>query len=179
MAFLLFGLAMTACSRPSPKVEGPPPVIEVEQPDELVNVGGAEPVLKSPGELQPAAQFLNQVPISFEVNRAPVAPKVIASVVMLPAPSMNAEQLREVKLSLSLTAEEAGALKVEFVAPDGAVFDRREANFEANVLVPQTLEFSLPIAGTWVHTQAMTGVWTARALFNGETVAASTFEVTP
>lgn len=93
------------------------------------------------------------------------------------ADRLSPKSLRSVTVGFDLVGANPGVLAVEFVAPDGQVYERRELGLEGSAFRTQHVELELAVGGTWIDTQEMNGHWTAHAYLKGEEVAVAGFEV--
>lgn len=71
------------------------------------------------------------------------------------------------------------SIVVEFVAPNGFLYERREKQVDESPFVAQTLRFDLMVAGTMIDQSVMTGDWNVRYFLDGQPLAASPFELKP
>jgi hypothetical protein len=121
-------------------------------------------------------------PASSPVLPAPqvaAAARVITPTLLVkPKLAQTLSQVREVLVSFDI--QHAGKPReavVEFVAPNGSVFDRREQR-----LVPTTgdalaLDFTLPVGGTLIESARLAGAWAVRLYLDGNLVVTRSFQL--
>lgn len=76
-------------------------------------------------------------------------------------------------------AEGRRTLAVEFIAPGGFPYERREKELKGSAFETQLIEFDLPVAGTMIDTSRMSGKWSARFFLDGQPLATRTFDLLP
>ena len=72
----------------------------------------------------------------------------------------------------------AHQLFAEFGAPGDVTYERKSASIEGDGFTPRTIDFVLPVAGTMIDAQQLSGTWTVRIFHDGQPLAAPTFELT-
>lgn len=149
----------------------------VEQNTNLVKVL-PEPKVEIPGP--PAAEVY--VP-SERLEEALPPPKVklifVPTLSTEPPETTQVGLLREVRLSIDVQGLDPSALAVEFVAPEGNVFNRQVKQLNQKRTVRQQVDFTLPVAGSLIASSNLVGTWQAHVFHNDVEVAALSFEVTP
>jgi hypothetical protein len=153
-------LLLSGCVQNEPGTLAPPGRIEVSAPESLqrpVDVSGWEPLATT-------------------VPRRPTT--VTGSLVVLPAGATQVTQVRQITVHFDVAdALLPGPAAVEFLDPNGTPYQRDEAAITATVPV-ERLSFELLVAGTAIDANKLTGVWTARLMLEGKTLATQTFELT-
>ncbi|MFN7132152.1 MAG: hypothetical protein ACK4N5_08720 [Myxococcales bacterium] len=156
----LVAAAFTGCREPRPQqpaVETLPPQPLPDQPDP---VAPAEPVRLGPGAVVP-------LPLHLTVYVVPSVRAVGAE-----APSLAADEL--VFRAEVQNGTPGDVVVLELETPGGHPWQQLTA--EANG-TPLVAEFRLPVAGTWIQQQELTGRWTARYLVGGAHAATDVFEL--
>jgi len=157
-------LALSACAQPPAPVIDVPQAIRREKPP-VVPAAPVEAFEVRAVEAK-AAQSALPPPLA-------VTPKVEYH----RADRLSPKSLRSVTVGFDLIGANPGVLAVEFVAPDGQVYERRELGLEGSAFRTQHVELELAVGGTWIDTQEINGHWTAHAYLRGEEVAVAGFEV--
>lgn len=67
----------------------------------------------------------------------------------------------------------------ELITPSGDAYQRNVETLFGDVDQLQPVDFTLPVAGTFIQMRQLTGTWTARLSVNGQVVATQTFELAP
>ncbi len=92
-----------------------------------------------------------------------------------PAGSFSVESLETLVLTAEVVNGAPGAeVVLELDAPGEVPYQRLTAKLEG---APARAVFQLPVAGTWIHQNQMTGLWTARFLADGALAGTQTFEI--
>lgn len=142
---------------PNARVEVTPPELLQRAPDPVVEVG-----------LLPGASL-------------PVKPLAATGAVSVtPSGTSSVSQVRQITARFDLEgANVPGVAAVEFVPPSGMPYHRMEA--AVGVAPPELdrLTFELPVAGTAIDQNKLTGTWSVRLLVGGRQLAAQNFELTP
>lgn len=158
---LLLALAMVAGSAAGCR--------ELPTPPEHVETLPPQPLPSQPEEPQ---ELLPLLPIVVE-PKLPVWVRPMVETV--PAGSYSVAELETLVLSAEVVNGEPGAeVVLELDAPGEVPYQRLTATVEGD---PARAVFELPVAGTWIHQNRMTGIWTARFLADGAVAGTQTFEL--
>lgn len=155
--------ALPACVQPpASQLERPPPVglTEVE-PQPAPPAVAAEPRLEGQVVLEPAAP-----------------PFSLTSKLELPVQKRRSF-VGSVALTLTVVGAKPGLLAVEFVTPQGQVYERREHRLNGRVHDTQEARFELPVAGTWIDSAALHGTWQVNVTLDDVALRTLEFEVAP
>jgi len=97
----------------------------------------------------------------------------------------EAQALREVKINVWWDLAGAQTQRLELFAPDGALYRRVSASFDANAL-PRTqgrvlVQTPLPVGGTWITEYSLFGTWRVDVYLGGQTspVTSASFVLNP
>lgn len=114
-----------------------------------------------------------------EPTRAP-PPQLAFSVVSEPTDATNLREVRDLVVYVHVSGTWASNdIGVEFISPSGNVYERQARSIEDSLQSEQVLAFRLPVAGTFITANAMSGIWQARVWMNGLERAAQPFELKP
>ncbi len=118
-----------------------------------------------------------------EVDGASQVPQAIIAIrptlVTEPLNTTQVSELREVHVTVDVSGVDPSELALEFVSPEGDVFERQTARLTERRTVAQSVEFLLPVAGTLIASTQRVGTWQARLFHDGAPVQTLSFEVTP
>ena len=94
----------------------------------------------------------------------------------------DARTVSEVASCYILTAHVLGAdgpraVTLEVSSPSGDLYQQQVETLFGAARDDQTVAFALPVAGTYVDSGGLSGVWTARLSVGGQALATRTFEL--
>ncbi len=161
--------ALLACSEPMA------PVTSLSAPDVLLPASQTQSV-------EPLVELVPEVAIARpETGLTQAAPlQIFSSATLIPPDAASLHEVRAVLVRFELIgAPVTQGLALEFVAPQDVVFERRQGALEAGPFASQTVEYELPVAGTLIDLNELTGRWTARLNLEGEAIGAQDFELSP
>ncbi len=154
--------------------------------------GGEPPVLSVP-PLAPEDQAPESL-LSVDLLPGAVSPGVVEMVEPLPPPPLSlqpsisispagATRLKDVN-SVLVKVELKGSagpheVIAEFGAPGTIPYERRVKAIAGSAFDVQTVEFVLPVAGTMIDQQNLSGTWTVALFHDGQKLSAPTFELSP
>jgi signal peptidase I len=129
-----------------------------------------EPVMEKPG-----------MPVELGVGstsrRAPVELIATGSLERSPAGAERVGDLKTLTVRVQMEGFKPGTMAVEFMAPGDVPFQRKTARLSG--LPIEEHAFSLPVAGTLIDTNNLSGRWAARLTAHGKTVSTWNFELKP
>ena len=76
-------------------------------------------------------------------------------------------QLLEVLVRVDVEGVDPSEVAVEFTTPTGQVFDRQVKQLTQPRTEKQSVEFGLPVAGTFITSNQLVGTWQARVFLAG------------
>jgi len=129
---------------------------KIERPDLLVD--------------KPTLHLPTHVPPTFSLQ---------TGATLSPSGNTSKSMVDAVTVSVDMIGTPATELAVEFVSPSGTPYERRTVQATGSVDDAQHFDFVLPVAGTWIDSQAITGQWTARIFLAGAEQPAATFTIDP
>jgi hypothetical protein len=140
---------------------------------------GPDPITRGPVEVQDSAVARVAVP---EVPPAPSPPPLSALATISYSPE-SARSVSEV-LAVTVKVELRGSqgpheLIANFEAPGSLPFERRAKPLDGSAFDTHVVEFVLPVAGTMIAQQPVTGTWAVALYHDGEKLSAPTFELAP
>ena len=101
-----------------------------------------------------------------------------AETVVEPANAISLADVNQIRVSVTLLNAGSGQVSAEFFAPGDVPY---QGDFRALSGTPgiQTLQFSLPIAGTVAESGGMSGDWKVSLLLNGSPLTQQRFALSP
>jgi hypothetical protein len=113
------------------------------------------------------------------MQQAP-ALSVAPSILFNPSTAVRVGEVLTVTLHL-VVKNAAGPHQViaEFVAPGAIDFERRVAPIDGPIDQEKTVDITLPVAGTLIDLQKLTGDWNVRVFVDGERFSTPTFGLAP
>ena len=138
------------------------PDITVEPPEPLVRI---EPV----AEVTPAVRVVTAPP--------PVV--LVPSISTEPSGSTRVNEVLSVMVRVQVkNAIGQHSVIADFIAPGAIDYQRKVQTIEANG-DEQTVVFELPVAGTLIDREKLTGTWSVRLFVDSERLSTPTFEIAP
>jgi hypothetical protein len=117
-----------------------------------------------------------------EPTRGPPPPALHATATLVRTP-LDPQQpdgaLGSITLHVELIGAMGGELGVEFVTPDGTMYQRQVATARLAPFDTQTFDFTLPISGTWISSQALSGRWHGHLLLGANELLSESFDLNP
>jgi hypothetical protein len=162
-------LCLTACAQQSATSLEQQSAGGVEvMPADSLQAQGPTRLQRPPFELQREAPTVPAVPI-----------KATSTVTRSPAGANTVTDVREIQVSFDVSnATYRTTAAAEFVGPSGQPYQRLEAAIGVAPPADDHLTFELPVAGTIIDTNKLSGVWSVRLLVDGQTIATQSFELT-
>ncbi len=105
--------------------------------------------------------------------------KITATVTSTPAGATLQSPLDFITLGVDLYGATPGEVAIELIAPGGSMYQRFATELTGEATQIQHVEFVLPVAGTWIDSQAMTGTWYAHVYFQGSERLTQPFDLDP
>jgi hypothetical protein len=150
--------------------------------DAISEVGAPDPITAEPSidvaTIDPAQGAARPLPAIELIKPLPV----------IFAPSVAADPAGAIKLAdvgaitVHVVVKNAGGpheVSVEFVAPGEINYQRKAVTIDGPVDQEKIVDFELPVAGTMITQQKLSGVWSARLFLDGAPMSTPTFELTP
>jgi hypothetical protein len=97
-----------------------------------------------------------------------------------PPEATSVSEVRTVDVKMyALGLQVPNALELHLLTPSGSLYQRSTAALEGSPFNEQNTVFQLPVSGTAIDSNSVSGTWTAKLLVNGEDAASQNFELTP
>ena len=156
-------LTLVACQQTSPSID-----LTVE-PLARGTIDVAPPVTTS--TIAPAFHLTPPQPLP--------PPEAQVTLIRDPEGAMAVAALQSLTAHVTVTGATDGDIAIEFIAPGGTIYQRQAQPSANTPLTAQTFDFVLPVAGTWIDSNALTGTWEAVLMFGPAQLHDDTFELTP
>lgn len=114
-------------------------------------------------------------------NIAPPPPPALAATLVVKnrIAKHSARETLSVSFYVDVIGANGGDLALELVTPDGTVYQRMLQDLGTDPFATQHFEFKLPVAGTWIQSQGLTGTWDAHLFRADAELVHETFELDP
>ena len=86
---------------------------------------------------------------------------------------------RHLPLVASLLDEDLQAKALKLPQTSDGAYERHVAQLQGSALDTQHFDFVLPVAGTWIDSQSLTGSWSANVFVAGVSQQTLTFDIEP
>jgi hypothetical protein len=103
---------------------------------------------------------------------ARVLPPLSARATLTPLPI-------SIELHVVVVGATGGELAIEYVTPDGSMYQRQVQPLVEAPFAEQAFDFSLPVAGTWIEANQLYGDWNAHVLVGAAELLSEPFTLSP
>jgi hypothetical protein len=166
MKQILIALALGALVACSTKINEPSVPPEEQQPPEALTSIELLPVVASPETLQMVEPL------------KPPALSLQPTITLSPAGATSIKEVLSVTVRVEIKGSEGPhELIAEFGAPGPFPYERRGKTISGSAFDVQTVEFVLPVAGTMIDQQNLSGTWSVALFHDGQRLSAPTFEL--
>ena len=127
-----------------------------------------------------AGSHCAKAPTSGGDNGGPPPPPLAATGTLSinPPNAHSPSTVRSVTVTYSVIGVTAPSdLDVEFTMPGGLPYEKRTSTLTADPFNPQQLQFVLPVAGTFIDTNDLTGSWQVNLRLGANVLSTQTFEL--
>jgi hypothetical protein len=163
--------------------QAPSPGIETGAENLARGTVDAEPSSRTaavaPSKPTRPSRDLHDHPTLHPVVQAPPALSVQTQATASPAGAVSKGLVDSITLSVDLLGADPGELALEIIAPNGTPYERHATQMQGTAFDAQHFEFVLPVAGTWIDSQSLTGSWSANVFVAGVAQQALTFDIEP
>jgi len=127
-----------------------------------------------------AGSHCAKTPAPGDNNGGPPPPPLAATgtISVDPPDARSPSMVRSVTARFSVIGVTAPSnLDVEFTMPGGTPYEKRTATLDADPFNPQQMQFVLPVAGTFIDTNDLTGSWQVNLRLGANVLSTQTFEL--
>jgi hypothetical protein len=103
---------------------------------------------------------------------AKVLPPLAARATLTPTPT-------SIDLHVVVLGATGGEVAIEYVTPDGSMYQRQVRPLIEAPFVEQPFDFSLPVAGTWIEANQIYGDWSVHVMVGAAELLGQTFTLSP